>query len=152
MHRLGLRVSSNYNPCYFAKNCKMRDPARVARAVPSSEEGVWELPITNFIEPTGAFKHLQITAVSLEEMKHCLRTCRALGVREVTIVTHSFEFFFVDSVAGRRGHMNRVKVDRLRGLCRFLRECSREFEVETVGALAKRLGDGAGRRGARAAA
>jgi hypothetical protein len=139
MRRAGLHLSSNYNPCYFEKNCKMRYPSAALGLFPTSEEGVWELPITNFIEPTGAYRHLQITAVSLEEMKHCLSRCRALGVREVTIVTHSFEFFFVDSAASRRGHLNRVNVERLRGLSRFLQERSGEFEVDTVGALARRL-------------
>ena len=140
MRRAGLRVSSNYNPCYFEKNCKMRYPAASLGLFPTPEPGVWELPITNFVEPTGAFRHLQITAVSLEEMRHCLLRCREMGVREVTIVTHSFELFFTRSADARRGHVNRLNVDRLRGLCRFLQERSSEFEVDTVGALARRLG------------
>jgi hypothetical protein len=144
MRRAGLTLSSNYNPCYLEKNCKMRIPSAGLGLFPTGEEGVWELPITNFIEPTGAFRHLQITAVSLEEMTHCLLRCRALGIPEVTIVTHSFELFFVDSAEARRGHLNRVNVDRLRGLSRFLQERSGEFEVDTVGALARRLREGAG--------
>jgi hypothetical protein len=36
--------------------------------------------------------------------------------------------------------VNRLNVDRLRGLCRFLQKRSSEFEVDTVGALARRLG------------
>ncbi|MCC6557696.1 MAG: hypothetical protein IT372_32485 [Polyangiaceae bacterium] len=141
MRRAGLRVSSNYNPCYFEKNCRMRHPAADLGLFATPEEGVWELPITNFIEPTGAFRHLQITAVTFEEMKHCLLRCRAMGVHEVTVVTHSFELFFTDSAEARRGHPNRLNVDRLRALCRFLQDHSRDFEVDTVGALALRLGE-----------
>jgi hypothetical protein len=142
MKLAGLVLSSNYNPCYFGKNCKMRYSGAQLGLFATPEEGVYELPITNFIEPTGGFRHLQVTAVSLEEIKHCLERCRALGVREVTLVTHSFEFYFLDSAASRCGHVNRLNVERLRGLSRFLHERSADFEVDTVGALARRLKDG----------
>jgi hypothetical protein len=142
MKSAGLVLSSNYNPCYFGKNCKMQYSGAQLGLFPTPEEGVYELPISNFVEPAGRFRHLQITAVSLDEMKHSLLRYRALGVREVTLVTHSFEFYFLDSAASRRAHVNRVNVERLRGLCRFLRERSAEFEVDTVGALARRLKNG----------
>lgn len=141
MKLAGLVLSSNYNPCYFGKNCRMRYPGARLGLFSTPEKGVYELPITNFVEPTRRFRHLQITAVSLEEMKHCLLRYRALGVREVTLVTHSFEFYFLDATTPRRGYLNRLNVERLRGLCRFLKENSRDFEVDTVGALARRLAD-----------
>ncbi|AUX20849.1 hypothetical protein SOCEGT47_013250 [Sorangium cellulosum] len=143
MKRAGLVLSSNYNPCYFKKNCKMQYPGARLGLFETPEEGVYELPITNFIEPTRRFRHLQITAVTLDEIKHCLMRYRALGVREVTLVTHSFEFYFLDSASARRGHPNRLNMDRLRGLCRFLKESSRDFEVDTVGSLARRLAEAA---------
>jgi hypothetical protein len=142
MRRAGLHVSSNYNPCYFEKNCRMRLHDAPLGLFATPEEGVWELPITNFVEPRGAFRHLQITAVSLGEMIDCLERCRELGVREVTIVTHSFELFFLDAPERRRGHLNRINLERLRGLCAFLDRRSRDFQVDTVGALARRLRDG----------
>jgi hypothetical protein len=142
MRRAGLAVSSNYNPCYFQKNCRMRLDSAPLGLFPAPEEGVWELPITNFVEPRGGFRHLQITAVSLGEMIECLERHRALGVREVTIVTHSFELFFLDAPDRRRGHLNRINLERLRGLCGFLAQRSHDFQVDTVGALARRLRDG----------
>ena len=123
---------SNYNPCYFGKNCKMQLGSAQLGLFETPEEGVFELPVTNFVEPTGKFRDMQITAVTLDEMKHCLRRYRALGVREVTLVTHSFEFYFLDSASNRRGHVNRVNVERLRGLCRYLSENAQDFEVDTV--------------------
>lgn len=143
MKLAGLVLSSNYNPCYFRKNCKIQYPGARLGLFETPEKGVYELPITNFIEPTKRFRHLQITAVTLEEMKHCLWSYRALGVREVTLVTHSFEFYFLASASARRGHPNRLNMDRLRGLCRFLMENSKDFEVDTVGALARRLAESA---------
>lgn len=143
MRRAGLSLSSNYNPCYFRKNCRMRVDGAPLGLFETSEPGVWELPISNFIEPRGRHRHLQITAVSVGEMIEAMQRLRGLGVREITFVTHSFEFFFLDHPERRRGHLNRINVDRLRGLCRYLQEHSDEFEVDTVGALGRRLRDGA---------
>lgn len=139
MRRAGIALSSNYNPCYFSKNCRMRLDRAPLGLFSSPTAGVWELPITNFLEPRGGHRHLQITAVSVDEMIDCLQAYRALGVREITLVTHSFEFFFLDDPARRRGHPNQINLERLRGLCRYLQEHDHEFEVEPVGALGKRL-------------
>ncbi len=138
MKRAGLALSSNYNPCYFSKGCTMRAPdarAGLFEAVP----GVWELPITNFREKSGAPRHLQITAVSSREMHRAMTDARAQGVREICIVTHSFEFCHIDSVEERRGRPNTLNVHRLKSLCRFLADHAGEFEVDTCGALGKRL-------------
>ncbi len=116
----------------------MRAPdarAGLFEAVP----GVWELPITNFREKSGAPRHLQITAVSSREMLCAMTDARAQGVREICIVTHSFEFCHIDSVEERRGRPNTLNVHRLKSLCRFLADHAGEFEVDTCGALGKRL-------------
>ena len=139
MKDVGLVLSSNYNPCYFSKNCLMRVDAPEPGLFPTEVEGVWELPIANFVERRGGYRHLQITAVSLDEMKEHLWQCRRLGIGEACVVTHSFEFFFLDSIKEKKGHKNLVNVARLRGLCRFLENHADDFEVDTVGALAARL-------------
>jgi hypothetical protein len=138
MKQTGLVLSSNYNPCYFGKNCQMRHgEARPGLFV--AMPGVWELPITNFDEGGGAFKHVQITAISSEETRDVLWQARALGIEEVCIVTHSFELCHIDDVVQRTGRVNTVNLRRMRSLCRFLAENSADFEVETVGTLAARL-------------
>jgi hypothetical protein len=135
----GLRVSSNYNPCYFTLHCHMRSPRAQAGLFAAGPPGVYELPVSTFVEAGGGFRHLQITAVSLREMLDALCQYRALGVGEVTVVTHSFEFFFLDSAAAKTGRPNEVNIDRMRGLCRFVAERPREFAFDTVGDLAARL-------------
>jgi hypothetical protein len=137
MGKVGLHVSSNYNPCYVHR-CKIRH-AGAAPGLFAGEGGVWELPITTFAEFHGGTRHLQVTAISLLEMRHALVEARRLHMREVTIVAHPFEFFYIDSIPERRGRPNNVNRWRLRGLCRFLAERREDFEVETVGALAARL-------------
>jgi hypothetical protein len=139
MRSVGLRLSSNYNLCYQHKNCRIRWPSPVNALFETDVEGVWELPISNFSEGAGRYRHVQLTAVSFLEMEHYLLEARRLGIPEVTIVTHSFEFFFVDSIAAKRGRPNQVNIERLRALLDFLRDHPDDFEVETVGALARRL-------------
>ena len=138
----GLVVSSNYNPCYFHKNCKIRTES-AAPGLFDTGHGVWELPISNFKDPGGTFRHVQITAVSLGEMKQYLRDAHAQGIGEVTIVTHSFELCHIDDPATKRGRVNTVNLLRMRGLCRFLRANADTFEVDTAGALGTRIKTGA---------
>jgi hypothetical protein len=137
MKQAGLLLSSNYNPCYFTKNCRMRhDNARAGlfEAVP----GLFELPISNFRDGA-SYRHVQITAVSAEETRDVLWQARALGIEEVCIVTHSFELCHIDDVVARTGRLNTVNLQRLRALCRFLAENAADFEIDTAGALAQRL-------------
>jgi hypothetical protein len=139
MKDAGLLLSSNYNPCYFDKNCRMRYP-NSAPGLFKTDIGIWELPISNFKdERTHRFRHVQITAVSVDEMKNYLLQARRLGIGEVTVVTHSFELCHIDSISEKRGRINTVNARRLRGLCSFLRENRDHFEVDTCGALADRL-------------
>jgi len=139
--RAGMVLSSNYNPCYFAKNCRMRSDAASAGLF-QAEHGIWELPITNHVEPSGAHRHAQITAISRAETREILESAHRIGLREVTIVTHSFELYHLDSASERTGRPSSVNVVRLRALAKFLAENRDRFEVDTVGALARRLKDG----------
>jgi hypothetical protein len=136
MARCGLTLSSNSNPSYSKRNCKI--PWTGNPALFDTGKGVFELPVSNFSDGSGGFRHLQIMAVSLSEMKDYLMQSRALGIHEITIFTHSFEFFYVDDLEKRRAHKSRINLMRLRGLCRFLRAHAGEFEVDTVGDLARR--------------
>ncbi len=137
MARAGLVVGSNYNPSYFHR-CKIRTELASAGLF-RAEHGIWELPITTFTERGGA-RHAQITAISAAEMITLLDDAHRAGIGEVTIVTHSFELYHLDSAT--RGRPNTVNVRRLRALCRFLDAHRDRFEVDTVGALARRLRDG----------
>lgn len=141
MAKAGLVVSSNFNPCYFDKNCKMRSD-RASPGLFDTGRGVWELPISNFKDPGGGLRHVQITAVSLEEMKRYLLDAHALGIGEVTLVTHSFELCHIDDPATGLGRVNTINLLRLRGLCRFLERHRDLFEVDTAGGLGLRIKEG----------
>lgn len=138
--RAGLVLDSSFNPGYFDKNCKQRfDGASAGLFL--AEHGVWELPVTTFVEASGAHRHAQITAISRGETRALLDAAHAAGLAEVTIVTHSFELYHLDSITERTGRPSSVNVLRLRALARYLAENRDRFEVDTCGALARRLRD-----------
>lgn len=140
----GLVVSSNFNLCYRGTLCRIEWP-RLENALFDTGVGVWELPVSCFQQGNG-YRHLQISAVSFPEMRRYLLDAREAGVSEVTIVTHPFEFFVLDDAGAGRGRPNPFNVERLRRLCGFLRDHRDAFEVETVGALARRIVAGAAPR------
>ena len=144
MARVGLVLSSNLNPSYAKRNCRIpwRDDGRLFDTAISGDKRVFELPVSNFSDGHGGFRHLQIMAVSLTEMKDYLRQARALGMREVVLFTHSFELYYIDDLPRKQARVSYINVARLRGLCRFLKEHGDEFAVDTMGALAARLADG----------
>ena len=132
----GLVLGSSYNPAYLDRSCHQRS-AHARPGLFQPRDGVWELPITCMSGPTGGFRHLQLAAVSVREIADALFQCRSLGIREATLVSHSFEYYFVDSVERRAGRPNRRLRARLRGVCEFLRDHAGEFEVVTAGELAQ---------------
>jgi hypothetical protein len=141
MQQAGLNLSSNLNANYLNRNCKISWP-RTETGLFDTGAGVWELPISNFLDGDRP-RHLQLMAVSLREMIAYLQAARAHNIGEVNIFTHSFELFYIEDLARRRARLSSLNLSRLRGLCRFLREHADEFAVETCGELAQRLRDGA---------
>jgi hypothetical protein len=138
MAAAGLVLSSSYNPCYFDKNCKMRFAgASAGRFV--AEHAIHELPITTFVEPGGGHRHAQITAISRAETRALLEAAHASDLREVTIVTHSFELYHLD--APDRGRPSSINLRRLRALVDYLADHPDRFEVDTCGALGRRIRD-----------
>ena len=141
MAAVGLKLSCNFNLDYLDKTCRILW-ATPANALFDTHLGVHELPVTNFANGRGRFRHLQVSAVSFPEMKHALLEAARLGLPQVTVLSHPFEYFLVDSDAEGTGRPNPVNIQRLRQLCAFLRAHQELFVVETVGALAQRLGQG----------
>jgi hypothetical protein len=140
MARVGLSLSSSYDLSYLEPRsgaCRIAWPQTEA-ALFDTGAGVFELPISSLRERNG-YRRLQVLAISAAEMRDALLQARQVGLPEVCIVTHSFEYFYVESIRGRRGRRNWLNERRLEDLCAFLAERSDDFEVETVGTLAKRL-------------
>jgi hypothetical protein len=78
-------------------------------------EGVIEIPVTHIEQRRGSLRHLQICAVSFEEMRAALLHAAGNAHPAVSIVGHSFE------LAARGGaRANPVLVRRFEKLCGFL--------------------------------
>jgi len=88
------------------------DPRRIA---PALLDCVVEIPVTQIEQPSGRLRHLQICAVSSDEMHAALRHAADRGHPVATIVGHSFE---LATRGGRRA--NPILVRRFERLCGFL--------------------------------
>ena len=110
---LGIAFDSSHNGSHHPwPSALPLDPRRIAPALLS---GVVEIPVTHIEQRPGSLRHLQICAVSFDEMRAAL--LHAAGNRHpvVNIVSHSFEL----AVRGGR-KANPALVRRFEKLCAFL--------------------------------
>jgi hypothetical protein len=135
LRTVGLPISSSYNLYYLGGACNVNWSSHEITLFDTTR-GVLELPIANFRDRRGHFRHLQIAAVSTKETTSFLSKAQSLGHQHLCIVTHSFEYFHLDSVSKARARPNRINIHRLRSLCRFLAENSDRFRVSTLAELA----------------
>jgi peptidoglycan/xylan/chitin deacetylase (PgdA/CDA1 family) len=110
---LGIRYDSSHNGSHHPDPSDLPlDPRQMA---PALLAGVVEIPITQIGQRSGRLRHLQIGAVSFDEMRAALLHAADSGHPMVNIVGHSFE------LAARGGtRANAVLVRRFEKLCRFL--------------------------------
>jgi peptidoglycan/xylan/chitin deacetylase (PgdA/CDA1 family) len=135
----GIRYDSSFNSAYLGKSCLMDShPTNT----PWQHGDVWEIPVTTF--ETGAWgmhglKPLEVSAVSLLEMKQVLEQAERLGQDTVTVILHSFAFLKRADVQFRRMRPDRLVIKRFEGLCRFLREKRHRFRGRTFSELSNPL-------------
>jgi hypothetical protein len=110
---LGIRYDSSHNGSHHPwPSALPLDPRLTA---PVQVEGVVEIPVTHIEQRRGRLRHLQICAVSFDEMRAALIHAARNGHPAVTLVGHSFE------LAVRGGNKaNPVLVRRFEKLCAFL--------------------------------
>jgi len=110
---LGFRYDSSHNGCEHPwPSALPLDPAQIA---PVAQGGLIEVPVSLIAPRPGRLRHLQICAVSLQEMRAALDHARREGHPLATIVSHSFELATRD---GRR--VNQTVLNRFTGLCAYL--------------------------------
>jgi hypothetical protein len=90
-------------------------PLADAQIAPLRARGIVEMPVGQFEDKAGRLRHLQICAVSLDEMTGALRHAAEQGHPLTSFVSHSFELATRD---GRRP--NRLIVRRFESLCAFV--------------------------------
>lgn len=136
LRETGFLIDSSYNTAYLGNPCllpntKINDLTTL--------RGIWEFPITNFVEFTGLrskrYMPLDINGVSFEEIKWVLRQAKLHGPKNITVILHSFSFIKPYDVQYRKVRPRRHVIRRFEKLCRFLCENSDDFKVRTFGSL-----------------
>jgi hypothetical protein len=109
----GLRFDSSHNGSYHPDPSAL--PLEPDLVGPADLGGLIEVPITQIGDVGGRLRHLQLCAVSSEEIEAALLHALRAGHPLVTLVSHSFE------LASRDGSRpNRILCRRFERLCAFL--------------------------------
>jgi hypothetical protein len=123
LRALGFAYDSSHNGCEHPDPSAL--PLAPSQIAPVELDGVVEIPVGQIEDSAGRLRHLQLCALSTEEMKAALLHASAEHHPVVTIVTHSFE------LATRGGERPNLTVcRRFERLCAFLAE--RRDELPTA--------------------
>ena len=109
----GIRFDSSHNGSHHPDPSAL--PLEPDLIGPADLGGLIEVPVTQIGDSGGRLRHLQLCAVSSEEIEAALRHALRSGHPLVTLVSHSFELASRD---GRRP--NRTLCRRFERLCAFL--------------------------------
>jgi hypothetical protein len=124
----GLRYDSSHNGSHHPYPSAL--PLDSAWIAPMEIGGVIEVPVSQIEDAPGRLRHLQLCAVSAEEMEAALLHAEAEGHPLVTIVSHSFE------LATRRGERrNPALTRRFERLCAFLAAHAQRLPTAHFGGL-----------------
>ena len=132
----GFLIDCSYNRAYIGETCFLKDNGINDLAY---FNGIWEFPITNFIESTKLrtkrFMPLDINGVSYQEMKYFLNKTKSDGPRNITILLHSFSFIKPYDVQYNKVKPRWQVIKRFEKLCKYLKDNSDSFEVRTFGSI-----------------
>lgn len=112
----GIAWDSSFAPGFAASDCAI--PLAPGACAPVMRHGVAELPAAAIAGPRGSWRHGQITALSLAELKAATRHAAATDWPALVLVSHSFELF-----NRTRGRPNAVVKRRFEAFCAWLGAC-----------------------------
>ncbi len=131
LREVGICIDSSYNLSYLDQTCGFRHRPLNA---PQVLEGVHEFPVTNFNPGRmGAYKPLEISAVSVSEILATIRHLQRAGCRDAVLVFHSFSFLKRRGVRFEKCRPDRIVIHRFRKLCAELANLRDEIEVSVLG-------------------
>ena len=132
----GIRFDSSLNAYTAASFPDLTD--RSAWLQPRSLEGVWEFPVTFFVDrPPKGTRPLHVTACTFAELALALEHAHAQGWFSVVIVFHCFEFVRVAELGrpGGRVGPQRLLARRFERLCRYLSRHRDRFQTSSFAEL-----------------
>ncbi len=130
----GILYDTSHNTCYLDTECEMKTPNLLLQ--PRIFNGVYEFPVNFFCDWPGHYRHLQLTACSVQELKNALLQAYELGWFSIVIVLHSFELLHrqrANSV--RPSGADRIMLRRFDKLCCFLADNQDKFRTTTFSEL-----------------
>jgi hypothetical protein len=134
--KTGFAVDCSYNPAYVGKSCLL--PEIEGNEV-RSWNGIREYPVTGFKEVSylraSRKMALDINGASFAEIRWLLLHAHAQGLRNVTIIAHSFSFLRSYDVQYRKVKPRKTAIKRFEKLCAFLAEHHGQFNVKTFGEI-----------------
>lgn len=127
MQHLKIPMSSNIGLGIF----EPKEPALQVASGRRKIKGVMEVPVftyqDNSLGRNPHKKSLQITSCSWPEMECLLWKARKMGVTNIVILTHPFEFVKKADWQFNKLNRNRVNQTRLKKLCQFIRQNDQDF-------------------------
>ncbi len=132
--RNGIQFDTSHNTCYLKSDCAMRTAEPLLQ--PKMIDGVYEFPVNFFRDWPGHYRHTQLTACSIGELKNALWQAHGRGWYSLVIVSHSFELFKRRMHTGRPPGADRIILKRFEQFCRFLADNSDKFRVMTFSEVA----------------
>jgi len=132
----GIKISSNYNLDYLSKACRISLPGQFNDFFWHKDK-ILEMPVTCFREFDfkkfkPSFKHLQITAMSYEQMKYIFEHAPRLNLKNIVILFHTFEFIHFIDEKNDIGKINPINISRFIRLCEFLYNHQSKFNVQRI--------------------
>jgi len=136
LRKTGFLIDSSYNAAFLGKCCLLPN-VKINDLI--SWEGIWEFPITSFLEST-ALRHkrymaLDLNGVSFKEIKWVMHSAISYGPRNITIILHCFNFIKNYDLQYLRSRPRNIVIKRFEMLCRYFAENSDTFQVMPFGSL-----------------
>ena len=139
LRHVGIPIDSSYNPAYCSFHSFSERP--LATNEVQKIEQTWEFPVT--VARTrigeGAYKPLEISAISSWEMERSLIALHENDVPHVVLMFHSFSAVKARNVYYSAFRPDRIVIHRLRRLVRFLARHHDRFQVTTFHEAAQNL-------------
>jgi len=129
-------VDSSYNKAFIGKPCMLTrfdlpDALKIG--------DIYEFPVTNFSEANifGGFRYrpLDLNGASFGQIRQVLDGAVECGVKNVTMILHSFSFVNPRDVQYQKAAPRKLIIRRFKNVCRYLSENAERFSVMPFGDL-----------------
>lgn len=114
----GILFDTSYNVSCLDSDCGLRTPDPLLQ--PRQIHGVYEYPVSCFLDWRGRYRHAQICACSSQELESALLGAWERGWTSFVVVSHSFELIRRRKQQGKQAIADPIVIKRFERLCRFL--------------------------------